>query len=130
MGGGLARPGPKLAGMEFQRVVAQRRMIRTFTREPVLTRSLDRILGNAVRGPSAGFSQGQELLVLDGEALPRFWDVAGEPEAVGPFRAAFGIPADYEPIGAVAIGHEAGRERRDLSSRRRPLDQMVHHQHW
>jgi nitroreductase len=52
------------------------------------------------------------------------------PEAVGPFRAAFGVPADYEPIGAVAIGYEAGHERRDLSSRRRPLGQMVHHQQW
>ena len=39
--------------------------------------SLDRILRNAVRGPSAGFSQGQAFLVLVGEDLKRFWDVAG-----------------------------------------------------
>ncbi|MGI5125545.1 nitroreductase family protein [Pseudonocardia sp. CA-107938] len=63
--------------MEFQDVVRRRRMIRTYTSEPVSAESLARILGNAVRGPSAGFSQGQAFLVLDGEPLARFWAVAG-----------------------------------------------------
>jgi nitroreductase len=190
--------------MQFQRVVDRRRMVRRFTGEPVARESLDRILRNAVRGPSAGFSQGQAFLVLDGEALSRFWVATGEeegasertaplvivplsskriyldryarpdkgwtdrdearwpvpfwhidtgmatllilqtavdeglgalyfgivPEAVGPVRSAFGIPDDHEPIGAVAIGHEDADERRDLRSRRRPLDEMVHWQRW
>jgi nitroreductase len=38
----------------------------------VSSHSLDRILRNAVRGPSAGFSQGQAFLVLAGEDLKRF----------------------------------------------------------
>jgi nitroreductase len=50
--------------MEFQEVVRLRRMVRTFTDEPVPQAALDRILGNALRGPSAGFSQGQAFLVL------------------------------------------------------------------
>jgi len=41
--------------MEFQTVILRRRMVRTFTDEPVSGPSLDRILHNAVRGPSAGF---------------------------------------------------------------------------
>lgn len=190
--------------MEFQEVILRRRMVRRFTGEPVPQQSLDRILGNAVRGPSAGFSQGQAFLVIAGENLPRFWQVAGEaadtsvrtaplvivplsskriyldryaepdkgwadrdegrwpvpfwhidtgmatllilltvvdeglgalyfgivPEAVEPFRAAFGIPADHEPVGAVAIGHDAESERRDLSARRRPIADMLHYDRW
>ena len=64
--------------MEFQEVVRRRRMVRTFTSEPVPKESLDRILGNAVRGPSAGFAQGQSFLVLaDAADRAKFWDVAG-----------------------------------------------------
>ncbi|MFI6097957.1 nitroreductase family protein [Lentzea sp. NPDC051213] len=60
--------------MEFQDVVRRRRMVRKFTGEPVSEESLQRILRNAVRGPSAGFSQGQGFLVLQGESLKRFQD--------------------------------------------------------
>ena len=59
--------------MEFQEVVQRRHLVRTFTSEPVPRASLDRILANAVRGPSAGFSQGQAFLVLEGEELAKFW---------------------------------------------------------
>src|SRR5271155_4606229 len=180
--------------MEFQEVVGRRRMVRTFTAEPVSQTSLDRILGNAVRGPSAGFSQGQAFLVLTSAPdRERFWSAAGAavaesaqtapvvivpmsckrvyldryaepdkgwtdrdearwpvpfwhidtgmaallilqtvvdeglgalyfgivPGAGGPFRAAFGVPADHEPIGAIAIGHNAEPAPRDLKARRR-----------
>ena len=191
--------------MDFQEVVRRRRMVRTFTAEPVPRESLDRILGNAVRGPSAGFSQGQSFLVLTDEAdRKRFWAVAGAavaesaqtaplvivpmsckrvyleryaqpdkgwtdkdearwpvpfwhidtgmagllilqtavdeglgavyfgivPEAVAPFRAAFGVPDDQEPIGAIAIGYDAEAEKRDLRSKRRDLSDVVHHGRW
>lgn len=191
--------------MEFQEVVRRRRMVRTFTGEPVPDGSLDRILGNAVRGPSAGFSQGQAFLVLTGAAdRDRFWAVAGAavadsartaplvivplsckraylnryaqpdkgwtdrdearwpvpfwhidtgmaallilqtavdeglgavyfgivPEAVTPFREAFGVPADTEPIGAIAVGYDAEAEKRDLRSRRRDLGDLVHRGRW
>lgn len=60
--------------MEFQDVVRRRRMVRRFTDEPVSDESIQRIMRNAVRGPSAGFSQGQGFLVLRGDSLKRFQD--------------------------------------------------------
>ena len=191
--------------MEFQEVVRLRRMVRTFTHEPVPQAALDRILGNALRGPSAGFSQGQAFLVLtDAADRERFWAVAGTaiassaqtaplvivpmsckrvyldryaqadkgwtdrdearwpvpfwhidtgmaallilltvvdeglgalyfgivPEAVGAFREAFGVPEDHEPIGAIAIGHDAEAAPRDLRDRRRPAQDVIHYGRW
>ena len=191
--------------MDFQEVVRRRRMVRTFTEEPVPKESLDRILGNAVRGPSAGFSQGQSFLLLTEPAdRERFWAIAGAavnesaqtapavivpmsckrvyldryaqpdkgwtdrdearwpvpfwhidtgmaallilqtvvdeglgaiyfgivPEAVQPFRDAFGVPDDQEPIGAIAIGFDAETEKRDLRSKRRSVDDVLHYGRW
>jgi len=60
--------------MEFQDVVRKRRMVRSFTHEPVAPETVDRMLRNAVRAPSAGFSQGWAFLVLDNPAdRERFW---------------------------------------------------------
>jgi nitroreductase len=67
-----------IRAMDFQDVVRRRRMVRRFTGQPVSQPSLDRILATAVRGPSAGFCQGQAFLVLTGGDLPRFWARAGE----------------------------------------------------
>ena len=64
--------------MEFQQVLRRRRMVREFTGDPVPQDAVERILRNAVRGPSAGFCQGQAFLVITGDDLPRFWAVAGE----------------------------------------------------
>ena len=52
------------------------------------------------------------------------------PEAVGPFRAAFGVPDDHEPIGAIAIGHSAEAAPRDLRARRRPGHEVIHYGRW
>jgi nitroreductase len=191
--------------MEFQEVVRRRHMVRQFTSEPVSQESLDRILTNSVRGPSAGFSQGQAFLVLTADDdLKRFWEVAGVaaqdsvadaplvivpmsckriyldryalpdkgwtdrdearwpvpfwhidtgmatllilqtavdeglgalyfgivPEQVQPFRDAFGVPDDHEPIGAVAIGHNAETSIRDLKARRRTAADVMHYGRW
>jgi nitroreductase len=121
--------------LEFSEVVRRRHMVREFTGEPVSPESLDRILRHAVRGPSAGFSQGQAFLVVTGEEdLKRFWavaDAAAAPSvAVGPFRAAFGVPDDHEPIGAIAIGHSAEAAPRDLRARRRPGPEVIHYGRW
>jgi len=60
--------------MEFQDVVRRRRMVRTYADRPVERAVVDRMLSNAVRAPSAGFSQGWAFLVLDTpEDVPRFW---------------------------------------------------------
>ena len=191
--------------MDFQEVVRRRRMVRTFTEEPIPKESLERILGNAVRGPSAGFSQGQSFLLLTEPAdRERFWAVAGAavnesaqtapavivpmsckrvyldryaqpdkgwtdrdearwpvpfwhidtgmaallvlqtvvdeglgaiyfgivPEAVQPFRDAFGVPEDQEPIGAIAIGYDAETQKRDLRTKRRSVEDVLHYGRW
>ncbi|MEV0606512.1 nitroreductase family protein [Polymorphospora rubra] len=63
--------------MEFQDVVRRRRMVRTYTDRPVPPDVVDRIVHNALRAPSAGFSQGWGFLVLDNaDDIARFRDAA------------------------------------------------------
>lgn len=50
--------------MEFYDVLNGRRMVRNYTEEPIVGEALERILGAARRAPSAGFSQGQHLVVV------------------------------------------------------------------
>lgn len=52
------------------------------------------------------------------------------PEQVQPFKNAFGVPDDYEPIGAIAIGYDAETEKRDLRARRSSIESMVHYGTW
>ena len=52
------------------------------------------------------------------------------PEQVEPFREAFGVPDDHEPIGAIAIGHNAEAAPRDLKSRRRAAQDVMHYGRW
>ena len=47
------------------------------------------------------------------------------------FKVAFGIPASYTPIGAIAIGYPAPDEASpSLRRGRRPLDEVVHRGRW
>ncbi len=55
--------------MDFVDVVKQRRMVRSFTDEPVAPEAIDRIIDVARRGPSAGFSQGVEFVVVTDAAI-------------------------------------------------------------
>jgi nitroreductase len=49
-------------------------MVRTYTDEPVDPGAVTRILQNAIRSPSAGFSQGWAFLLLDRPGdVQRFW---------------------------------------------------------
>lgn len=50
--------------MEFKDVVRRRKMVRSFSDEPVDPETVRRILDVARRGPSAGFSQGVEFVVV------------------------------------------------------------------
>ena len=55
-------------------MVRRRRMVRNYSSEPVDRAVLDRVLGNALRAPSAGFSQGWAFLVLDtADDVAAFW---------------------------------------------------------
>jgi nitroreductase len=59
--------------MEFNDVVRRRRMVHVFEDRPLDRGLIDRLLDTARRGPSAGFSQGTDFLVVDDDsALARF----------------------------------------------------------
>ena len=47
------------------------------------------------------------------------------------FRAAFGVPDRYTPVGALAVGHPLADEPSpSLARGRRSLDDVVHRGHW
>jgi nitroreductase len=65
--------------MEFNEVVRRRRMVRHFAAEPVEREVLERIAALAQRAPSAGFSQGQRLVIVtEPERRRRLAELAGE----------------------------------------------------
>jgi nitroreductase len=191
-------------------------MVRAFSTDPVDQESIERILKAANRAPSAGFSQGYALLVLDrpDQVLPfwqlqfdegndeklkarfepvtrapvvivplsckdayldryarpdkgwtdrdearwsvPYWDIdtgfmtmlmllAAVDEglgalffglfgpATGRFRDHFGVPDEYLPIGAIAIGHpDPGQDQGGSSKtiKRRDLSDLVHRGRW
>ena len=73
--------------MEFQDVVRRRRMVRNFDGRPLPPEVVERLLANARRGPSAGFTQGVELLVLEGpDQTQPYWDVSLPDPRRGAFR--------------------------------------------
>ncbi|MGO9344546.1 MAG: nitroreductase family protein [Acidimicrobiales bacterium] len=76
--------------MEFQQVVNRRRMVRTYLQDrPVPPDVVHRIVQNALRAPSAGFSQGTGFLVLDSpEDVARFRDAATPEEGAENWFAA------------------------------------------
>ena len=90
--------------MDFQDVVRRRRMVRNFEDRPLPPEAVERILANALRGPSAGFSQGFEFLVLEGkEQTEPFWRV------VSPDRGweRMGWPGVYNaPLIVVPLAHK------------------------
>jgi nitroreductase len=52
------------------------------------------------------------------------------PERIAPFREAFGVPPEFNPIGAVTVGHpveEAAPVGSAFTRRRRPVGDVVHH---
>jgi nitroreductase len=75
--------------VEFREVVRRRRMVRRFDPRPVPAEVLDRILHSATRAPSAGFSQGLDLLVLEGpDAVRDFWLATADPRFDKPYSTA------------------------------------------
>jgi nitroreductase len=90
--------------MEFAEVVRRRRMVRTYDPDrPVPPAVVERLLGHAIRAPSAGFSQGWGFLVLDDpEGRDRFWAAAATGDAGGRWLA--GMRA--APLIIVAHSHK------------------------
>jgi nitroreductase len=75
--------------VELTDAIRARRMVRAFTAAPLDPSILDRLCDLARRAPSAGSSQGLDLIVLEGpEQVGAYWDVT-LPE---PRRATFRWP--------------------------------------
>jgi nitroreductase len=72
-------------------------MVRRFVNRPVERGVLERILANAVRAPSAGFSQGWAFVVLEGDDRRLFWETT-RPSA--PFDPS---PGSLQAAGAVIV---------------------------
>jgi FMN reductase [NAD(P)H] len=65
--------------MQFEDVLSRRRMVRAYEQRPVPREALERIVGTIRRAPSAGFSQGQRLIVVtDPELRRKIAEAAGE----------------------------------------------------
>jgi nitroreductase len=94
--------------MEFADAVRRRHMTRNFRAAPLDRDLLDELLAAALRAPSAGNTQGRDLVVLQGpDQTARYWDAttdaawrAGSRRFAGMARApvvvlAFSDPAAY-----------------------------------
>ncbi len=55
-------------------------MVRAFTPEPLDDDLIDRLLADALRAPSAGNTQGTELVLLVGDETDCYWDASLPPE--------------------------------------------------
>jgi nitroreductase len=65
--------------MDFYDILKKRRMVRNFSDEPVGAEALERILDAARRGPSAGFTQGQDfIVVLRDETKQKIAELCGQ----------------------------------------------------
>lgn len=62
--------------VEFSELVRTRRMTRSFARTPVPQDIIHRCVTLAATSPSAGKSQGWNLLMLEGQNTARYWDIA------------------------------------------------------
>jgi nitroreductase len=100
--------------MEFEQVVRRRRMTRRFSPEPIPQELLDELLNAGTRAPSAGFTQGIDLVVLTSEeSRSRFWQVSTDESWRGHDKSAAGLlaaPAIVVPVADPSAYAERYRE--------------------
>src|SRR5216683_114395 len=130
--------------MEFQDVVRARRMVRSFVRRDLPPEAVERILRNAQRAPSAGFSQGWAFLVFEGQAqTQQYWDTVGPDDRDGfSWQDLFSAPllivclsnksAYLHLIGTVAVGYAKANDPPSPSLKRghRPTAEVIHRGRW
>jgi len=96
--------------MEFDQVVRKRRMRRNFTAQPVPPEKVNKILDLARRGPSAGYTQGQNFIVITREDLRQsVAKIAGEQ---GYVNIGFDPFLSRAPVLVIACTSEAAYHRR------------------
>jgi nitroreductase len=97
--------------MEFIDMLRKRRMTRNFEDRDLDPTLVERILTAGLRGPTAGHTQGVDLLVLEGPAQTRpYWDAA---LPVGDTRSGFPWPGLLAaPLLVVVLSSEPAYRRR------------------
>ncbi|HUY86085.1 MAG TPA: nitroreductase family protein, partial [Acidimicrobiales bacterium] len=60
--------------MEFEKALMARRMVRNFKSDLIPEHLLETIVASSLRTPSAGFTQGVELVVLQGNETHTYWE--------------------------------------------------------
>lgn len=104
--------------MEFRDVLRRRRMVRHYVEEPVPDDVIERVLDSVRRAPSAGFSQGQRLVVVtDRERRRALARLIGEEESTS---AGFEPWLASAPVHVVVCAREA-----DYHDRYRRGDKLV-----
>ena len=99
--------------MQFEDLIRKRRMVRHFASDSVDHDVLERIAAIAQRAPSAGFSQGQRLLIVtDAEIRRRIARLCGEEEmsAAGYDPWLSEAPAHVIPCVSEEVYHRRYRE--------------------
>ena len=78
----------------------------------------------------AGFASLLMLLgAVDAELGACFFGIP--PERFAAYREAFGVPADFTPIGAISVGYPApDRRSQSLKRGRRPVAEVAHRGRW
>src|SRR5262249_16176832 len=84
--------------VEFSDVIKRGRMVRAFPEEPLPDGTTGRLLRAANRAPSAGFSQGQSYLVLEGGETAKLWALFGDAFAEGTFAKLPNAPLVIIPL--------------------------------
>lgn len=92
--------------MELTDAIRRRRMVRNYSSQPVDREVLDRILGLALRAPSAGHTQGWEFLVLDTpDDVARYWKATAGTAVHDPDTWLRGMMT--APVVVVPFSHQA-----------------------
>ena len=100
--------------METWDAIRARRNVRTYEARPIAAGNLHRILEAGWRSPSASNRSGHSAI--------------GDQEAC---RRILGIPEDRICAYMLALGYPADRPLKPIAHPdRRPLDEVVHHDHW
>ena len=118
-------------------LVHKRRMVRRFTDEPVPQETIQRILDLARRNPSAGFTQGQDFVVVTRpETKQAIAQLCGEEDYVeaGFHRFISGAPVLIVPCTNEAAYHrryqEPDKRSPSLKRGRRPEREVFHWENW
>ncbi|MBI1257843.1 MAG: nitroreductase family protein [Chloroflexi bacterium] len=96
--------------MDFYDLVNKRRMVRNFSADPVDPAIIERVLEAAKHGPSAGFTQGQDFIVVTDDAMKqRLADFCGEAEYIA---MGFDPFISKAPVLIIPCTNEAAYHRR------------------